>query len=335
MNKLVAITIGDINGIGIEILIKTWQEEKIKNFILLTNINILNKLLKRRKIKLKLNLVNYKKNKFIYNKEKFNIFSYSANSLEDNTYKSLKYGYNLCKNKKCIGVITLPLRKDLIKNKINKNFIGHTEYFQKKDKKNNVNMILFHKKIIISPLTTHIEVKKISKFISKKTYLFNQIYNLNKTLKLDFNIKKPKLVISGLNPHAGENGEIGTEEIQIIHPVIKKLQKKDVNINGTFSADSLLIKENIDKFDCFIFIYHDQALIPFKFISQFSGVNYTGNLNIIRTSPDHGTAYNLLGSNKISNKSFINSYKLINKIYNNRIINGKTKKIIKSKFSNR
>ncbi len=230
----------------------------------------------------------------------------------------------MCENKKCIGVITLPLRKDLIKNKINKNFVGHTEFFQKKDKKNNVNMILFHKKIIISPLTTHVEVKKISKIISNKKFLFNQIYNLNKCLKIDFNIKKPKLVISGLNPHAGENGKLGTEEKQIIHPVIKKLQKKNININGPFSADSLLIKKNIDKFDCFIFIYHDQALIPFKFISQFSGVNYTGNLNIIRTSPDHGTAYNLLGSNKISNKSFINSYKLINKIYNHRILNGKT-----------
>ena len=324
MNKLIAITIGDINGIGIDILIKTWKEKKIKNFILITNINILNKILKKRNIKLLLNLVNNKKNKFIYQKDKFNIFSYKANSFEDNTYKSLKYGYNLCTNKKCIGVITLPLRKDLIKNKINKNFIGHTEFFQKKDKKNNVNMILFHKKIIISPLTTHIEVKKISKVISNKEFLFNQIYNLNKCLELDLNIKKPKLVISGLNPHAGENGKLGTEEIQIIHPIIKKLQKNNINISGPFSADSLLIKKNISKFDCFIFIYHDQALIPFKFISQFSGVNYTGNLNIIRTSPDHGTAYNLLGSSKISNKSFINSYKLINKIYNHRILNGKT-----------
>ena len=324
MNKLIAITIGDINGIGIDILIKTWKEKKIKNFILITNINIFEKILKKRNIKLILNLVNYKKNKFIYEKEKFNIFTYKANSLEDNTYKSLKYGHILCTNKKCIGVITLPLRKDLIKDKIDKNFIGHTEFFQKKDKKNNVNMILFHKKIIISPLTTHIEVKKISKFISNKQFLFNQIYNLNKCLKLDFNIKRPKLIISGLNPHAGENGRLGTEEKQIINPVIKKLQKEDINISGAFSADSLLIKKNIDKFDCFIFIYHDQALIPFKFISQFSGVNYTGNLNIIRTSPDHGTAYNLLGSNKISNKSFINSYKLINKIYNNRILNGKT-----------
>ena len=324
MNRLIAITIGDINGIGIEILFKTWKEKKITNFILITNINIFNKALKKRRVKLLLNVVNDKKNKFEFHKGKFNIFSYKANSLEDNTYKSLKYGYNLCANKKCIGVITLPLRKDIIINKINKNFIGHTEFFQKKDKKNNVNMILFHKKIIISPLTTHIEVKKISRVISNKKFIFNQIYNLNKSLKLDFNIKKPKLVISGLNPHAGENGKLGTEEEQIISPVIKKLLKKDINISGPFSADSLLIKNNIDKYDCFIFIYHDQALIPFKFISQFSGVNYTGNLNIIRTSPDHGTAYNLLGSSKISNKSFINSYKLINKIYNHRILNGKT-----------
>ena len=323
MNKLIAITIGDINGIGIDILIKTWKKKKLKNFILITNIEILKKVLKKRKIKLILNQVNYKKNNINYLKNKFNIFSYNANSLEDNTYKSLKYSYSLCKNRKCIGIITLPLRKDIIRKKINKNFIGHTEFFQKIDKKNNSNMILFHKKIIISPLTTHIEVRKISKTISNKKFLFNQIFNLYKTLKFDFNIKKPKLIISGLNPHAGENGEIGTEEKNIIYPVIKKLQKKDININGPISADSLLIKKNFVEFDCFIFIYHDQALIPFKFISQFSGVNYTGNLNIIRTSPDHGTAYNLVGSNKISNKSFINCYKLINKIYNNRILNGK------------
>ena len=324
MNKLIAITIGDINGIGIDVLLKTWKEKKIKNFILVTNINILNKFLRKRKIKLITNIVNNKKNRFIFLKDKFNIFSYEANSLEDNTYKSLKYGYSICAKKRCIGVITLPLRKDIIKKKISKNFIGHTEFFQKKDKKNNVNMILFHKKIIISPLTTHIEVKKIAKVISNKKFLYNQIYNLNKSLEFDLNIKKPNLIISGLNPHAGENGEIGKEEEKIINPVIEKLQKKGININGPFSADSLLIKDNLKKYDCFIFIYHDQALIPFKFISQFSGVNYTGNLSIIRTSPDHGTAYNLLGSNKFSNKSFINSYKLINKIYNNRILNGST-----------
>ena len=324
MNKLIAITIGDIKGIGIDIIVKTWKEKKIKNFILITNIKILNKELKKRKIKLILNVVNYRKNKFMYLKDKFNIFSFAANSLEDNTYKSLKFGYDLCANKKCIGVITLPIRKDIIKRKISRRFIGHTEYFQKREKKNNVNMILYHKKIMVSPITTHISINKISKIISNKKFLFNQIYNLNKSLQFDFNIKKPKLIISGFNPHAGENGEIGTEEKKFINPIIKNLQKKDINITGPYSADSLLVNQNIDKFDCFIFIYHDQALIPFKFISQFSGVNYTGNLNIIRTSPDHGTAYNLVGSNKILNKSFINSYKLINRIYNNRMMNGKT-----------
>ena len=242
MNKIIAITIGDINGIGIDILVKTWKEKKIKNFVLVTNYKILNKALKKRKIKVILNLVNYEKNKFIFLKNKFNVFSYDANSIEDNTYKSLNFGYNLCANKKCIGLITLPLRKDIIKNTINKSFIGHTEFFQRKDKKNNANMILFHKKIIISPLTTHIELKKISKVISNKTFLYNQILNLYKCLEFDFNIKKPNIVISGLNPHAGENGELGTEEKQIIHPVLKKIQKKGINISGPFSADSLLIK---------------------------------------------------------------------------------------------
>ena len=218
----------------------------------------------------------------------------------------------------------MPIRKDIIRNKIDKNFIGHTEFFQKLDNRNYANMILYHKKIIISPLTTHLKIKQLSKFISNKSFLYNQIYNLNNSLKVDFNIFKPKIIISGLNPHAGENGQIGNEEKKIIIPIIKKLQKKGGDIKGPYSADSILINKNLNKFHCFVFIYHDQALIPFKYISQFSGVNYTGNLNIIRTSPDHGTAYNLTGTNRISDKSFINCYKLIKKIFNNRIINEKT-----------
>ena len=154
-----------------------------------------------------------------------------------------------------------------------------------------------------------------------KKILYNQLINLNNTLKIDFNISKPKIVISGLNPHAGENGNIGLEEILNIYPEVKRLRKKGLIIDGPLSADSILIKNNLKKYNCFVFLFHDQALIPFKYISQFSGVNYTGNLNIIRTSPDHGTAYELVGTNRISNKSFMNCYKLIKKIYKNRIIN--------------
>ena len=321
MNNIIAITIGDINGIGIEILINSWKKNKIKKFILFTDIVKLERFTKKKNFNLKINIVNEKNNNLNFDFNKINIFSYHSKSNEENTYKSLKYAYEFCIKKICIGIITLPLRKDIIKKKVSRNFIGHTEFFQKIDKKKYSNMILFHKKIIISTLTTHIEIKKVSKMISNKVFLSNQIYNLNETLKIDFNINNPKIIISGINPHAGENGELGIEEKKIILPTIKKLKKIGIDIHGPVSADSMLVKKNISKYDCFVYLYHDQALIPFKYISQFTGVNFTGNLDIIRTSPDHGTAYDLRGTKKISDISFLNCYKLIKKIYKNRIIN--------------
>ncbi len=321
MNKIVGITIGDIRGIGIQILLETWKKKGIKKFILFTDEKVLNNYFKINNLKIKVNKIDIDNKNLNYNKYKLNIFSYKSSSLEDNTYKSMKYAYNFYKAKHCIGIITLPLRKDLIKLKIDKNFIGQTEFFQKMDKKKYSNMILYHKKIIISPLTTHIELKKVSKKISNREFLINQIFNLNKTLKTDFKINKPKILLSGINPHAGENGEIGKEEIKYLYPVVNQLIKKGIDIKGPVSADSMLLESQIKKYNCFIFLYHDQALIPFKYISQFSGVNYTGNLSIIRTSPDHGTAYNLVGEKNISNKSFINCYKLVEKIYKNRMTN--------------
>ncbi len=321
MSKLVAISIGDLKGIGIKILIDLWMKKKILNFILFTDIDKFKYYFEYRKISKNINIVNNKNiiSEFNFIENKINIYSYKSKSFEDNTLKSLKIGHFFCKEKLCIGLVTLPLRKDLIKKNIDKYFIGQTEFFQRLEKKNNSNMILYHNKIIVSPITTHIKVRNISKKISNKGFLFNQIYNLSKSLERDFNINKPKLVISGINPHAGENGYIGDEEIKIIRPVLNKLKKKKIIIDGPLSADSILLDRNIKKYDCFIFIYHDQALIPFKLISKFSGVNYTGNLNIIRTSPDHGTAYDLIQSKNISNKSLLNSYKLIKKIFKNRL----------------
>ena len=324
MNKVIAITIGDIRGIGIKILIDSWKNQKIGKFILVTNIEIFKKYLIKEKIKISLNEIIIDEVIINYNPIKLNILSYDCSSVVENTYKSLKYAYKLCKTKICIGMITLPIRKDLIIENIDKNFIGHTEMFQKIDKQRYSNMILYNKKIIITPLTTHISLKKVSKKISSNLYVYNQIYNLNKILQKDFNIKKPKLLISGLNPHAGENGKIGNEEKKFIIPIVTKLKRIGVLINGPVSADSMLISKNFSKYNCFIYMYHDQALIPFKYISQFTGVNYTGNLSIIRASPDHGTAYNLIGSKEISDKSFLNCYKLIKKIYRNRMINEKS-----------
>ncbi len=332
MNNLIAITIGDINGIGIEILINSLKNKKINDFVIFSNYNIFKKYISKKNIDIKINIVNKTKSQLHYIKDALNIYDFKVKNNVENTYLSIKFGYLECKKNNYIGLITLPIKKELIIKNINKKFIGHTEFLQDLDKKNSSHMILFHKKVIITPITTHISLDRINKVIKKNDFLYNKLISLNNTFKKDFFIKSPKFLISGINPHAGENGYIGSEEIRLIKPIIKKLKKKGLSIKGPSSADSMLIKKNLNKYDCFVFIYHDQALIPFKLISQFTGVNYTGNLDIIRTSPDHGTAYDLVGSNKVSNISLIKCFELIKKIRRNRIKYEKSKKITKSKF---
>ena len=331
MSSLKAITIGDINGIGLELLLKLYKNKN--DFVLFTDIKIFKEYINKNKIRIKTNLINYSKKKSAYNNKLFNIFSYRSSSNEDNTIKSLIYAYKECLKGNYIGIITLPLRKDLIIKNIDRKFIGQTEFFQKLDKKKISNMILFHKKVIITPLTTHISLKSVSKKILKKDFLSNKIISINNTLKNDFNINNAKIIVSGINPHAGENGEIGFEEKKISQ-IILQLKKNKINVDGPHSADSMLLEKNLKYYDCFVFMYHDQALIPFKYISKFTGVNYTSNLDIIRVSPDHGTAYSLRGSKNVSSISLENCFKLIKFIYKNRNARNKTKKIIKSKFFN-
>ena len=333
MSSLKAITIGDINGIGLELLVKLYKNKNINDFVLFTDIKIFNKYINKNKIKIKTNHINDCEKKSIYNKKLFNIFSYKSASNEDNTVKSLIYAYKECLKGNYIGIITLPLRKDLIIKNIDSKFIGQTEFFQKLDKKKVSNMILFHKKIITSPLTTHISLKSVSKEVLKKNFLSNKIRSINNTLKIDFNINNPRIIVSGINPHAGENGEIGFEENKISH-ILLQLKKNKINVDGPISADSMLLEKNLKNYNCFVFMYHDQALIPFKYISKFTGVNYTSNLDIIRVSPDHGTAYSLKGSKNVSSTSLENCFKLIKFIYKNRNARDKAKKIIKSKFFN-
>ena len=174
------------------------------------------------------------------------------------------------------------------------------------------------KKIMISTLTTHIALNKVNNYLKNKELIFKKIKSINELLKKDFNIQNPKIAIAGLNPHAGEFGSIGHEEITILKPIINRLIKKGVNIKGPFSPDTIFTKTNRVKYDCFICNYHDQALIPFKLITEFTGINYTGSLDIIRTSPEHGTAYNLVNVNLANDKSLINAFIYAEKIYLNR-----------------
>ena len=317
-NNIIAVSLGDIDGIGIEILINLWKGRIVNKFVLFTNKKIFKKYLLKNKIKLDYNVVNLTYNKIEFSNSKFNIFDINTKNKIENTYKSLIISYQLCKKKIFSGLVTLPLNKELIIKKIDKKFIGQTELLEKIDKKNTSNMVFIYKNLIISPLTTHININKITKVLSKKNYIFNKIKSINKCLKNDFKITNPKILISGINPHAGEKGKISNDENIILIPEISKIKKQSINIQGPISADAMLTTKNIKKYDCFLFAFHDQALIPFKYISKYSGVNFTANLNIIRTSPDHGVAYDLVGKNNAISKSLINCFNLINKINKNR-----------------
>ena len=174
-------------------------------------------------------------------------------------------------------------------------------------------MIFIYKKLIITTLTTHIEINKITKNLSKKNIIYDKIISLNNVLINKLIIKKPKFIISGINPHASENSMFGNEEEKILIPQIKKIQKKNIYIKGPFSADSILNSINLKKYNCFIFCYHDQALVAYKYISKNRGINFTGGLSILRTSPDHGTAYNLVGNKNVENKSLLNCFTFLKK----------------------
>jgi len=326
MNKLIAVTIGDIKGIGIELLLKLWFEKKIYNFVLFTNKKIFDKYLIRKKIKINIQTVNQHITnlKFLNFNSSFCIYDIDAKNNEENTYNALIESYNLTKKKYFIGIITLPLNKNKIIKKINSKFIGQTELFQKLDKKNNSNMIFIYKDLIITILTTHIRLQVINKYLRNNSFIYDKIKLLYKTLNNDFKIKNPKILISGINPHAGEKGTIGKEEIKYLKPVLKKLKKNKILINGPISGDAVFTKNNINIYDCFICNFHDQGLIPFKILSNYSGINYTSGLNIIRVSPDHGTAYDLVGKNIAKIESLKNCFKFIHNIHKNRL------KIVKS-----
>lgn len=312
---LIGVTIGDIKGIGIPLLIKEFNNKKISNFILITNENLFYKNTKfpRNKVNvIKFNQINY------YDNKKLNILTYETKSNELNTIKSLEIGYKLNKFDFFNGLLTLPLNKEKINKKISTKFIDQTTYFSQKENKKDSNMIFYYKNKFFIPLTIHIELKNVIKFFQKKKLTISKIESLIKTLKEDFNIKKPKLILAGINPHAGENKVISNDEEKYLKPVINYFKKKSINIIGPVSGDSIINDFNLKYFDAFIFTYHDQALIPFKILSNFGGVNFTSNLDIIRVSPSHGTAENLKNLKSASSEALLNSFKLIKKIYNNR-----------------
>jgi 4-hydroxythreonine-4-phosphate dehydrogenase len=250
--------------------------------------------------------------------EKITIYDVKSNKKIKNkrelVLESIKSAAKSCIKKKAVALVTLPVNKEKLSTTKNL-FTGHTEYIAELLKARNEPIMTFigNKKLIVATHTTHMSLLNAIKKV-KKQNLLNKLQLLYYSLKNQLKIKNPKILVTGLNPHAGENNLFGDEESKHIIPAINKLKELDICIDGPVPADTALLKNNINKYDCIYYMYHDQALCAFKTLFFDTGVNLTLGLPIIRTSVDHGTAEELVGKkDKISLKSFLNALNIAEK----------------------
>lgn len=212
-------------------------------------------------------------------------------------------------------LVTAPINKDEMV-KMGFKHAGHTGYFEEKFNKKGL-MFLVTEGLKVAVSTHHIPISQVAENISKEK-IKKQIKALNQTLIEDFSISKPKIAVLGLNPHSGDGGVIGNEEIEIISPAIKELSDQGILAFGPFPADSFFQPSKYKNFDAVLAMYHDQGLAPFKTLAYEEGVNYTAGLPFIRTSPDHGVAYDIAGKNIADEQSFMEAIFTAIKIFKNR-----------------
>ena len=203
----------------------------------------------------------------------------------------------------------MPISKSILKNGANFPFPGHTEYLAHLDGTDSYGMMLINKYLRVVPATIHIPVKDITKYLNAEL-IEKTITTTHRELISRFAIPNPSIWVSGLNPHAGEDGTIGDEEQKFIIPIIEKLRSEGYNLIGPISADTMFYGKKRRKFDAAICMYHDQALIPIKTLDFHTSVNLTIGLSFIRTSPDHGTAFDIAGKNLANPTSTIEAIKL-------------------------
>lgn len=306
------ISIGDYNGIGIEIILKTFLDKRMLDFCTpiifastklitaykkTTNINVPFNGIKfiDKAIPGKLNIVN------LWNEDVELELGKATEDSGKYAFKSLEAATNALDKGEIDVLVTAPINKDNIQSE-EFVFPGHTEYLESKLTGESL-MILMTDKLRIGLITGHIPVSEISSTVTPEL-IEKKVDILYKTLVQDFAISKPKIAILGLNPHCGDNGVIGNEDDEVIRPTLLKIQEKGRLVYGPYAADSFFGSENFKNFDGILAMYHDQGLAPFKTLSFGGGVNFTAGLNKVRTSPDHGTAYELAGKGEANINSF-------------------------------
>ncbi len=311
----IGITTGDINGIGIELILKSLSEHRLLE-ICTPVVFASNKVINFYK-----NIVGEQNIKYAGTKDintlqpkVINVFNCwdeeVAMTPGQMTEAGGKYGIrSLMVATQCLkdgeldGMITNPIHK---KNSQTNDFsyTGHTPYLKDKFGARDVAMMMCAEELKIALLTEHVPVSEISKYVTIEN-IISKTKIINESLVRDFGTDKPKIAILSLNPHAGDNGLVGNEEQNVILPAIEKLKNEGLLVYGPYAADAFFARQHDRQFDCVLAMYHDQGLIPFKSFDKGLGVNYTAGLPVVRTSPDHGTAFDIAGKNKADNSSFV------------------------------
>ena len=325
---VIGITIGDINGIGPEVTIKALRDNRLLNYLTPVIYGSAKTLSYYRKA-LKIDDFNYshvkEAGKFHHRKVNVvncweEIVDIKAGEVTPEagkaSFKALQKATEDLKTGLIDAIVTAPINKNNIQSDDFK-FAGHTEYFTENFEAEDSLMFMTTQDIKIGVVTGHIPLKDVSKALTKNL-LARKLRIMEQSLKADFGINKPKIAVLGLNPHAGEGGLLGKEDNEVIAPVIKELKNKGSLIYGPFPSDGFFGTGDYKKFDGIMAMYHDQGLIPFKTLAFENGVNYTAGLSIIRTSPDHGTAYNIAGKNQAQESSMREAIYLARDIYKNR-----------------
>jgi len=309
---IVGISIGDLNGIGSEIILKTFQDSRMLDFctpVIFASVKTMSFF--RKQYGIDINLHGIDRLEDIVQK-KINIFNVWKESVAINfgkeetrigayAIKSLKKAVNALKEGFVDVLVTAPINKSTIQSE-SFNFPGHTDYLAQELKGDSL-MLMVSEKLKVGLLTDHLAIKNISSTITREL-VEKKIKIIHKTLIEDFGIIRPKIAVLGINPHNGDHGVIGNEDDTILKPTLDNLRANGKMVMGPYAADSFFGSENYKNFDVIIASYHDQGLIPFKTLSFGLGVNYTAGLNHIRTSPDHGTAYDVAGKNTANPDSF-------------------------------
>jgi 4-hydroxythreonine-4-phosphate dehydrogenase len=322
----VGISIGDFNGIGIEIILKTFEDSRMLEFctpIIFGSGKILS--LQKKQLNLTTNFngieaisqaLEGKMNVLNLWKDTPNI-EYGKETKEGGeiALKSLRASVQALKNDEIDVLVTAPINKHNIQSK-EFNFPGHTDYLAKELEGESV-MLMISEALKMGLLTDHLPIKDVATKITPKL-IEKKVQIIYDSLVKDFKIIKPKIAVLGLNPHSGDHGIIGNEDEKVIKPTIKKIFNEGKMVFGPYAADSFFGAQQHKKFDAVVAAYHDQGLIPFKTLSFGNGVNYTAGLSKIRTSPDHGTAYEIAGKGQADSTSFKEAVFLAIKIFRNR-----------------